>query len=103
EDWRRDARVFDGNAAAFSSGTMSLGRDGAVPEQFDGLYVSADTFSVLRVKPVLGRDFSPADDRPGAEAVVIIGSHIWKSRYGGSPDVLGRKVSVNGAALATIV
>jgi putative ABC transport system permease protein len=103
EDWRRDARVFDGMAAAFAEGTISLGRDGAVPEQFDGLYVSADTFTVLRVKPVLGRDFSAADDRPGAEAVAIIGSNIWKSRYGASRDVLGRKVSVNGTTPATII
>ncbi len=103
EDWRRDSRVFDGMAAAFTSGTISLGRDGAVPEQFDGLYVSADTFTVLRVKPSLGRDFSAADDRPGAEAVAIIGSNIWKSRYGASRDVLGRKVSVNGTTPTTII
>jgi putative ABC transport system permease protein len=103
EDFRRDARAFDGVAAAFATATISLGRDGAVPEQFDGLYVSADTFSVLRVKPVLGRDFSAADDRPGADAVVIIGSNIWKSRYGGSRDVLGRKVSVNASIPATII
>ena len=103
EDFRRDSRVFDGIAAAFATGTISLGRDGAVPEQFDGLYVSADTFSVLRVRPVLGRDFSAADDRPGAEAVAIIGSNIWKSRYGGTRDVLGRKVSVNASMPATII
>ena len=103
EDWRREARVFDGMAAAFAGGTISLGRDGTAPEQFDGLYVSADTFTVLRVKPVLGRDFSTADDRPGAEAVAIIGSNIWKGRYGGSRDVLGRKVSVNGTTPATII
>jgi len=76
QDWRRDARVFDGPSAAFAIGAISLGRDGATPEQFEGLYVSADTFSVLRVKPMLGRDFSADDDRPGAEAVVIISSNI---------------------------
>ncbi|MGH9144346.1 MAG: ADOP family duplicated permease [Vicinamibacterales bacterium] len=103
QDWRRDARVFDGPSAAFAIGTISLGRDGALSEQFEGLYVSADTFSVLRVKPMLGRDFSAADDHFGAEAVVIISSNIWKSRYGASRDVLGRKVSVNGALPATIV
>jgi predicted permease len=103
QDWRRDARVFDGPSAAFAIGTISLGRDGAAPEQFEGLYVSADTFSVLRVKPALGRDFSAADDRPGAEAVAIIASNIWKSRYAASRDVLGRKVSVNGATPATII
>jgi predicted permease len=103
QDWRRDARVFDGASAAFAIGTISLGRDGAAPEQFEGLYVSADTFSVLRVKPMLGRDFSMADDRPGAEAVAIISSNIWKSRYGASREMLGRKVSVNGTTPATIV
>src|SRR5439155_6876474 len=64
---------------------------------------SADTFTVLRVKPVLGRDFSAADDRPGAEAVVIITSNVWKSRYAASRDVLGRKVTVNAATPATII
>src|SRR5262249_25817964 len=103
QDWRREARVFDGPSAAFAIGTISLGRDGAPPEQFEGLYVSADTFPVLRVKPMLGRDFSAADDRPGAEAVAIISSNIWKSRYAASRDVLGRKVSVNGVTPATIV
>src|SRR3954471_23894350 len=103
QDWRRDARAFDGPSAAFAIGAVSLGRDGATPEQFDGLYVSADTFSVLGVKPQLGRDFSGADDRPGAEAVAIISSNIWKSRYAARRDVLGRRVSVNGAIPATIV
>jgi putative ABC transport system permease protein len=103
QDWHRDARVFDGPSAAFAIGTISLGRDGAAPEQFEGLYVSADTFSVLRVRPMLGRDFSAADDRPGAEPVVIISSNIWKSRYAASRDVLGRKVRVNAATPATII
>ena len=95
--------MFEGRAAAFAIGTISLGRDGAVPEQFDGLYVSADTFTVLRVAPVIGRDFSAADDRPGAEAVALVASNVWKSRYGASRDVLGRKVSVNGTTPATII
>ncbi len=103
EDWRRDTRVFDGPAAAFAITTIGLGRDGATPEQFDGLYVSAATFSVLRVKPRLGRDFSAADDRPGAEPVVIISSNIWKSRYAASRDVVGRTITVNGALPATII
>jgi putative ABC transport system permease protein len=103
QDWRRDSRRFDGPTAAFAIGAISLGRDGAAPEQFDGLYVSADTFSVLRVKPLLGRDFSEDDDRPGAEAVAIISSNIWKSRYAASRDVLGRKVTVNAATPATII
>ena len=103
EDWRRDARAFDGPTAAFGIGTISLGRDGAPPEQFEGLYASADTFSVLGVRPALGRDFSAADDRPGAEAVAIISSNIWKSRYAANRDVLGRQITVNGTMPATII
>src|SRR4029078_13009414 len=67
KDWQQDARVCHGPTAAFGIASISLGRDGAPPEQFEGLYVSADTFSVLRVKPMLGRDFSAADDRPCAQ------------------------------------
>src|SRR5207244_9365569 len=50
-----------------------------------------------------GRDCAAADDRPGAEAVAIISSNSWKSRYAASRDVLGRKVTVNAATPATIV
>jgi len=103
EDWRHRAHVFDGPTAAFGIGAISLGRDGTPPEQFEGLYVSADTFSVLRVKPILGRDFSADDDRQGAEAVVIISSNLWKGRYGASRDVLRRKITINGATPATII
>lgn len=102
-DWQRRAHVFDGPTAAFGIGAISLGRDGTAPEQFEGLYVSADTFAVLRVAPMLGRDFSAADDRPGAEPVMIISSNLWKNRYAASPDILGRTVTVNGASPATIV
>jgi putative ABC transport system permease protein len=103
EDWRREAQVFDGPTAAFAVATMSLGRDGFPPEPFDGLYVSADTFRVLGVRPALGRDFSAADDRPGAEGVAIISSNLWKSRYAASPDVLGRTVTVNGMTPVTVI
>src|SRR5262245_35772081 len=103
EDWRRAARIFDGPTAAFGIGTISLGRDGAPPEQFEGLYVSADTFSVLRVKPMLGRDFRSDDDRQGAEPVVMISSNLWKSRYAASHDVVGSKITINGAIPATII
>src|SRR5262249_35424950 len=92
-----------GPSAAFAIGGISLGRDGAAPEQFEGLYVSADTFSVLRVKPVLGRDFSTAGDRPGSDAVTIISSNICKTRSGASRAVIGSRVTVNGVTPATII
>ena len=45
--------------------------------------------------PLVGRDFLPDDDRPGAAAVVILGNGIWKNRYGSDPGVIGRSIKVN--------
>ena len=45
---------------------------------------------------MLGRDFRPDDDRPGAAAVIILGNGIWKDRYGSDPSIVGRIVNVNG-------
>ncbi len=55
--------------------------------------VPADFFpSLLRVDPVLGRHFTPDDDRPGAEPVAIISHAYWQSRLGGAPDVVGQTI-----------
>jgi predicted permease len=45
---------------------------------------------------MLGRDFEPADDRPGAPPVVILASSLWRSRYGGDPSIVGRSIRLNG-------
>src|SRR6185437_11829162 len=52
-------------------------------------------FSMLHIRPVLGRDFLPSDADPGAAPVVMIGYTVWQNRYAGSPSVIGRRVSVN--------
>ncbi len=64
--------------------------------------MTADTFRLLGQPPLLGRDFSPADDCKGAEMVVMLGYSIWKNRYGSDPDVIGRPIRVNGQS-ATII
>lgn len=70
-----------------------------------GARVSADFFSVLGVRPRLGRDFTPADDRPGAPPVVIVSHRLWQSELGGDPEVLGRRLELegNGASLSAEV
>ncbi|HEX9737050.1 MAG TPA: ADOP family duplicated permease, partial [Thermoanaerobaculia bacterium] len=70
-----------------------------------GARVSAGFFSVLGVEPGLGRDFAPADDRPGAPPVVIVSHRLWQEELGGGPDVLGRRLELegNGASLTATV
>lgn len=62
------------------------------PFSLVGTYVTGDFFDVLDVEPLLGRTLKPADDVPGAEGVLVITHDLWQRRYGGSHDVLGRRL-----------
>ncbi len=100
QDWRTASRTVD--LAAFTEGTMNIADDRTWPEQARGAWLTADAFRILGQPTLIGRDFAPADERQGAEAVVILGYRLWKTRYGGDPNVLGAPVRVNGQP-ATIV
>jgi predicted permease len=94
QDWRDSTRTF-ASLSAFSGATMNLSDEGRAPERFQGPYISANAFKVIGQAPILGRDFQPDDDRPGAAAVVIFGNGVFKNRYGSDPSVIGRTVKVN--------
>ncbi len=94
QDWRAATRTFTA-LAAYTGGTMNVSDEGRVPERFSGAFVSGDAFRLIGQHAVLGRDFVPDDDRPGAPAVVLLGSGIWKNRYGSDPGVIGRTIRVN--------
>jgi len=94
EDWRAATRTFAG-LAAYSGQTMNVSDEGRAPERFQGPYLSANAFRLIGQRPLLGRDFLPEDDRPGATAVAVLGNGIWKNRYGSDPGVIGRSIKVN--------
>jgi putative ABC transport system permease protein len=101
QDWRSGARSFSA-FAAFNSATMNISDEGLTPERFGGPYMSANGFQLIGQKPLLGRDFLPDDDMPGAAAVVLLGNGIWKNRYGGDPSVIGRSIKINGVPTTVI-
>jgi hypothetical protein len=101
EDWRGQSRRFAA-LAAYSNAAMNVSDDRGVPEEVSGTSLTANAFGVLRQAPLLGRDFTAADERREAEPVVIIGHALWKNRYGADPQVLGRMLRINGEP-ATIV
>jgi putative ABC transport system permease protein len=72
------------------------------PQRYTGGYVTEDLFKIIGVSPVLGRDFTAADNKPGAEKVVILGHEIWKRDFNGDPGIIGQSVRVNGKS-ATII
>jgi predicted permease len=94
KDWAAAAKSFSG-LAAYNGATMNLSDEGRSPERFNGSNLSGHTFKLLGQAPLLGRDFLPEDDRPGAAPVLLISAKIWKNRYGSDPSVIGRTVRVN--------
>ena len=76
------------------SGTMAT--EGGEPERIFGATVNADYFPLFRVKPILGRVFTRDEDKPGAAPVIVISYSLWKRRYGGDPNIIGREVNLGG-------
>ena len=89
-DWKRRNRVFD-DMAALKGDLYALTGTGT-PEQIEGSPVSANLFPLLGVSPLLGRNFSADEDRPGAARVVLIGYSLWQRRFAGDASIVGREI-----------
>jgi hypothetical protein len=81
--------------ALFASAGMNWTGDGE-PEELLGAWVSASYFDVLGIEPILGRTFLPEEDVLGKEHVLILSHGLWLRRFGGSKDVLGRSLLLDG-------
>jgi putative ABC transport system permease protein len=101
EVWRARATSFEDIALA--RGVFHTFDDGSsTPQTYFTTEVTANTFRVLHVRPLLGRDFVFADERPGAEPVVILRYELWARAFGASPDVVGRTVRIDGRSARII-
>lgn len=68
----------------------------------DGLAASGNYFSVLGVRPALGRLLVPDDDRPSAPPAAVISSRFWQVRFGGDPSVVGRVIVANDTPVTIV-
>ena len=104
QDWRAQQRSFEQLAAYSGAGsdtTMSLVlRDHG--EQVHTVLASSNLFSLLGVKPLLGRTFVEQDDTPNANHVVVLSDEAWRHYFGGDRSVLGRSIGLNGASYTVI-
>ncbi len=85
--WRQQNRSFDG-MAAWTAGDLNLSFEGGA-QRVHGAWVTYDLASVLGIRLALGRPFTPEDDRPGGEKVVVLSHGLWQRLFGGQ-DVLGQ-------------
>src|SRR5262249_37926311 len=61
----------------------------AEPHKLEGVRTTANLFTVLGMRALVGRTLVPADDRPDANAVVVLDARVWQSVFGGDPNIVG--------------
>jgi len=96
QDWQRGTKTFSSMAIYRNQDYNYIGTGEA--ERLSGYMISADFFSTLGVRPVLGRSFRAEDDLAGAAPVVILGGGFWKRKFGSSLEIIGKPMLLNGAS-----
>lgn len=100
EDWKRMNRSFQ--SLDVYGGTGFLFRQGAVSEAVPAARVSDGFFRTLGVRPILGRDFRPGEDRPGQAKIAMLTYGTWQKRFGGRRDVIGQAADLTGDAYTIV-
>jgi putative ABC transport system permease protein len=99
-DYRDRNRAF-ASIAAYSRKPFDLTGAGE-PERIEAMAVSSSLFETLGVAPLLGRVFTPDEDRPGDDRVALLSHSFWQRRYGGGAQAIGSTLRLN-EKLYTIV
>jgi putative ABC transport system permease protein len=93
-DWKTQNQSFADMAASHES-SFNLTGDGE-PERVAAYSVNYNFFPLFGVQPLLGRNFSAEEDRPGANKVAVLSYSLWQSRYGGDRQIINRDIQLNG-------
>jgi putative ABC transport system permease protein len=99
-DWREQSKSFEG-MAAFADQRLGL-TGGGEPEEVSAQAATPNLFEVLGARPALGRTLLPGDGEAGREEVAVISHGLWQRRFGGSPDVVGRSVTLDGRGVTVV-
>lgn len=100
-DWKRLTRSFESMGALYTSAS-NLVLPGAEPERVIGTGVTWEVLPSLGVSPLLGRMFTEPEDQEGAAGTIVLGHGLWKSLFGGDPQVLGRSVTLDDRVYTVI-
>src|SRR5262245_18054830 len=99
-DWRERSNSFEQLAGYLSGGMVLTGKD--EPARLQVAAVSADLFTMLRVKPLRGRVFLPEEDKIGGAPVVVVSHGLWQARFGGDEGLIGRQITLDGKSKTVI-
>jgi predicted permease len=99
-DWQKDNHSFSA-MAVYRSNDMSL--TGATEaERVRVEYITSDFFSLLGVRPVLGRTLMEGEDRVGGAPIVLVGEVFWRRKLGSSPEILGKTLTLDGRSFTVV-
>lgn len=101
EEFAPSQQSFELMAAYLNGSTVNLTVDGEA-RRYTGAYTTEHFLRILGVSPAIGRDLTAADNAPGAERVLIISHGLWHRDFGGTNDIVGKEVRLNGKP-ATII
>lgn len=99
-DWRERSHVFE-DLGAYLGTSFNLTGDGA-PERVRGELVTASFFSTLEVTSAIGRLFTPEENEPGRNNVVVLSDGLWRRRYGGSAEIVGSTIILDDKAYTVL-
>ena len=99
-DWKQQNRCFE-FLSAVARDTVTLTGSGR-PQEINVQRVSASYFNVLGVDAILGRTFAASEDQLGKDQEVVISNRVWQSLFGGDPNVIGRKITLNAKSYTVI-
>jgi len=100
KDLRDQNRVFEAIMAYRGQNYVLTGTD--QPERLNGREVTVGMFDTLRLKPLIGRAFTPEEDKVGAERVVLLGDGFWTRRFARDPGILNQQLLLNGESFTVI-
>jgi predicted permease len=101
EDIRAGQQSYSMLTGYLNGSTINVTYKGA-PQRYTGAYVTEDFFRIIGIAPVLGREFTADDNRPGAEKVTLLSDEIWRRDFGGDAGVVGQAIRINGKP-ATVI
>ncbi len=100
EHFRGQTEVTEA-VSAFNQSVVNY-TDGSFPEQLRSGRVSSEFFGLFGAKTILGRTFTPEEDRPGGDRVVILSKGLWTTRFNSDPTIVGKAVSLGNAPYTVI-
>ena len=99
-DWKAQSNSFE-RMAVYGYAGLSLSTSGD-PLPLTGATVSSDFFTVLRTNAMQGRTFTPDEEQPGRDQVVVISHALWQRAFGANPNIVGQPITLNSRSFNVV-